>query len=53
MLDVSKIIQHVYLQNMKTYPWFKKYKTIFEQSNDYVSMCFLSEDVIDGIINKK
>jgi hypothetical protein len=37
---------------MKTYPWFKKYKTIFEQSNDYVSMCFLSSDVIDGIINK-
>jgi hypothetical protein len=40
MLDVSKIIQCVYLQNMKTNPWFEKYKTIFEQSNDYVSMCF-------------
>jgi len=52
MLDVSKIIQHVYLQNMKSNPWFKKYKTIFEQSNGYLSMCFLSSDVIDGIINK-
>ncbi len=37
---------------MKTNPWFKKYITIFEQSNDYVSMCFLSSDVTDGIIDK-
>ncbi len=43
---------NMFIYKMKTYPWFKKYKTIFEQSNDYVSMCFLSLDVIDGIINK-
>jgi hypothetical protein len=34
---------------MKTNPWFKKYKTIFEQSNDYVNMCVLFLDVIHGL----
>ncbi len=27
--DVSKSIQLIYLQNMKTNPWFKQYPTIF------------------------
>ncbi len=27
--DVSKIIQPIYLQNMKANPWFKQYTTIF------------------------
>jgi hypothetical protein len=50
--DISKIIQPIYLQNMKTNPWFKQYPTIFEQSNDYLSMCVLSSDVVDDILNK-
>jgi hypothetical protein len=37
---------------MKTNPRFKQYKTIFEQSNDFVCICVLSSDVIDDILNK-
>jgi len=45
----SEIIEPIYLQNMKTNAWFKQYKNIFEQSNDYVSMCVLSSNVVDDI----
>jgi hypothetical protein len=51
--DVSKLIQPIYLQNMKTNPWFKQYPTIFEQSNDYLNMCVLSSDVAYDIVRKK
>jgi hypothetical protein len=34
--EVSKIIQPICLQNMQSNPWFKQYRTIFEQSNDYM-----------------
>jgi len=48
----SEIIEPIYLQNMKTNPWFKQYKTIFEQLNDYLTMCVLSSNVVDDILNK-
>ncbi len=48
----SEIIEPVCLQNMKTNPWFKQYKTIFEQSNDCLTMCVLSSNVVDDILNK-
>jgi hypothetical protein len=48
--DVSKIIQAIYLQSN---PGFKQYRSSFEQSNDYMSMCVLSLDVVNGIINKQ
>jgi len=41
--DVSKIIQAIYLQSN---PWIKQYRTIFEQSNDYMNMCVLFLDVV-------
>jgi hypothetical protein len=50
--DVSKIIQLIHSQNMKTNPWFKQYTTIFEQSNDYLSMCVFSSNFVDDILNK-
>jgi hypothetical protein len=36
----SEIIEPIYLLNMKTNPWFKQYKTIFEQSNDFLICVF-------------
>jgi hypothetical protein len=48
----SEIIEPIYFKNMKTNPWFKQYKTIFEQSNDYLAMCVLSSNVVDDIFNK-
>jgi hypothetical protein len=51
--DVSKIIQPIYLQNTQSNPWFKQYRTICEQSNDYMNMCVLSLDVVNDIIDKQ
>jgi hypothetical protein len=51
--DVSKIIQPIYLQNMQSNPWFKQYRTICGQLNDYMNMCVLSLDVVNDIINKQ
>jgi hypothetical protein len=48
--DVSKIIQAIYLQSN---PCIKQYRTNFERSNDFMSMCVLSLDVVNDIINKQ
>jgi len=37
---------------MKNNPWYKQYITIFEQSNEFNSMCILSSNVVDEILKK-
>jgi len=37
---------------MKSSPWYKQYIIIFEQYNEFNSMCILSLDIVDEIIKK-
>ncbi len=37
---------------MKSNLWYRQYMTIFEQYNEFNSMCILSSNVVDEIIKK-